>query len=88
MELKCTLPFTHGNMYQCILDGVFYKIGKPAIPSVLQTTATTPVKGSLSTERITTAKDTLPTSSYHDITTHSSSTSESTIVPRMKCHRH
>lgn len=78
-------------MHQYILDGAFYNISKP-IPgitlassdrsSVPQSTVTTPVKGSLSTESITTSKGTLPTSSYHDITlaTHSSSTSESTIV--------
>lgn len=89
---KCTLPYTYWNMYQCILDGAFYNISEPTIPgitqtssessSVPQTTATTPVQGSLSTMSITASKETLPTSSYHDITrtTQSSSTSESPIV--------
>lgn len=90
--VKCTLPYTNRNMYQCILDGAFYNISKPTIPeithtssessSVPQTTATTPVKGSLSTMSITASKETLPTPIYHDITrtTQSSSTSKSPIV--------
>lgn len=90
--VKCTLPYTNRNMYQCILDGAFYNISKPTIPEITQTssesssvpqaTATTPVQGSLSTMSITASKETLPTSSYHDITrtTQSSSTSESPIV--------
>lgn len=90
--VKCTLPYTNRNMYQCILDGAFYNISKPTIPeitqtssessSVPQTTATTRVKGSLSTMSITASKETLPTSSYHDITrtAQSCSTSKSPIV--------
>lgn len=90
--VKCTLPYTYWNMYQCILDGAIFNISKPTIPgitqtssessSVPQTTATTPVKGSLSTMSITASKETLPTSSYHDITrtTQYSSTSKSPIV--------
>lgn len=90
--VKCTLPYTNRNMYQCILDGAFYNISKPKIPeitqtssessSVPQTTATTPVKGSLATTSITASKETLPTSSDHDITrtTQYSSTSKSPIV--------
>lgn len=90
--VKCTLPYTNRNMYQCILDGAFYNISKPTIPeitqtssessSVPQTTATTPVKGSLSTMSITASKETLPTPIYHDITrtAQSSSTSKSPIV--------
>lgn len=89
---KCTLPYTYWNMYQCILDGAFYNISEPTIPgitqtssessSVPQTTATTPVKGSLATTSITTSRETLPTSSYHDTTrtTQYSSTSKSPIV--------
>lgn len=90
--VKCTLPYTNRNMYQCILDGAFYNISKPKIPeitqtssessSVPQTTATTPVKGSLSTMSITASKETLSTPINHDITrtTQSSSTSKSPIV--------
>lgn len=90
--VKCTLPYTYWNMYQCILDGAIFNISKRTIPgitqtssessSVPQTTATTPVKGSLSIMSITASKETLPTSSYHDITrtTQSSSTSKSPIV--------
>lgn len=90
--VKCTLPYTYQNMYQCVLDGAFYNISKPTIPGITQTssespsapqtTATTPVKGSLATTSITASKETLPTSSDHDITrtTQYSSTSKSPIV--------
>lgn len=90
--MQCTLPYTYGNIYQCILDGAFLNIDEPTIPgitfskssSVPKTTATTPLKGSSTTEGITTAPEgSLLTSSHQDITlaTKESSTSKSTMVP-------